>query len=285
MFYRLIRKPLEMGPASPYIRTNNDMVPEETSMSKKKAEAATPEAPEKETESAPVKPTAAVASTRTPLILAIVAIALAVFALASSMFGGGSMGVYEKLNSLESRLANVESLIADDKRNQVRAELKKILLSVRELSRVSDEDTRAQIAEIEKILDRMTTDTSKPEISEPIFRKSVSIEKIIGEKAAPAPEPEAMAEKPQQVAAPEPAPVKPKPAKKKTAAPEAVPAVTDKEAPAPEAAPPAAETIEPETKQPTVESQPTVNEEQKAADEAAAEQDTTTPVPPPATEK
>ncbi|MDQ7010678.1 MAG: hypothetical protein Q9M29_02545 [Mariprofundaceae bacterium] len=249
-------------------------------MSKKKAEA-TPETPEKETESVPVRPAAAVASARTPLILAIVAIALAVFATASSMFGGSSMGVYEKLNSLESRLANVESLIADDKRNQVRAELKKILLSVRELSRVSDEDTRAQIAEIEKILDRMTTDTSRPEISEPIFRKSVTIDKIIGEKAAP--EPEAVAGQPATPETPE-KEIESVP-KEKVTADETGPAAAEKETPAPEATPASDKSAKPEAGQPAAETPPPAEKAADTAEKEASAQETAAPVPPPATEK
>lgn len=274
-----MRKLLEMMPASPYIRIN--VLPKETSMSKKKEEAAAPETPEKEAGTTAPETPATDNSARTPLILAIVAIALAVFAAASSMFGSGSMGVYEKLNSLESRLANVESLIADDKRNQVRAELKKILLSVRELSRVSDEDTRAQIAEIEKILDRMTTDTSRPEISEPTFKKSVSIEKIIGEKAAPAPEPKAVAEQP---ALPEPEPVKATPEEKVSAA-EPGPAAADKEEPAPEAAPASDKSTQPEAEQPAARTPSPADKAEEVTGKESAGQETAAPVPPPATEK
>lgn len=237
-------------------------------MSKKKADTPAPETPKEEAQPTTVETTGADTSSRTPLMLAIVAIALAVFAAATSMFGGRNFGLYEKINSIEARLANVESLIADDKRNLVQGELKKILLSVQELSRLSDEETRAQISEVEKILNRMTTDTTETQISVPVFKKSVTIEKIIGEKmkTEPPTEPEVVVKERESVpikTAPEPAAVTPEPETPT----EVVTEAADKEVAAPDVVSETGESAGPEddSKEPAAEPQaPEIKEEQAA---------------------
>ncbi len=103
-----------------------------------------------------------------PILLSSLALLLAVFALAATLIGSKNMGVRQplddikaELSAMESRVDHVESLIATDKRGLVQSELKKMLLNLHELSRLGDDETKAEIARAEAILLRLSTPATR----------------------------------------------------------------------------------------------------------------------------
>ncbi|MDQ6959116.1 MAG: hypothetical protein Q9M24_08425 [Mariprofundaceae bacterium] len=115
--------------------------------------------------SATPKPTRA---SSVPILLSSLALLLAVFALAATLISSKNMGARQPLDDIKaelsamgSRVNHVESLIATDKHGLVQNELKKMLLNLHELSRLGDDETRAEIAKIEAILLRLSTPATK----------------------------------------------------------------------------------------------------------------------------
>jgi len=103
-----------------------------------------------------------------PILLSSLALLLAVFALAATLISNKNMGTRQPLDDIKaelsamgSRVNHVESLIATDKRGLVQNELKKMLLNLHELSRLGDDETKAEIARVEAILLRLSTPATK----------------------------------------------------------------------------------------------------------------------------
>jgi len=103
-----------------------------------------------------------------PILLSSLALLLAVFALAATLISSKNMGarqplddIKQELSAMENRMDHVESLIATDKRGLVQKTLKKMLFNLHELSRLGDDETRAEIARVEAILLRLSTPATK----------------------------------------------------------------------------------------------------------------------------
>lgn len=115
----------------------------------------------------PATPSPARASS-IPILLSSLALLLAVFALAATLINSKNMGarqplddIKEELSAMESRVNHVESLIATDKQGLVQKTLKKMLFNLHELSRLGDDETRAEIARVEAILLRLSTPATR----------------------------------------------------------------------------------------------------------------------------
>jgi len=98
-----------------------------------------------------------------PILLSSLALLLAVFALAATLINSKNMRAQQPLNdikgqlsAMESRVNHVETLMATDKHGLVQAELQKMLLNLHELSRLGDNETRAEISKAEAILLRLS---------------------------------------------------------------------------------------------------------------------------------
>jgi len=113
---------------------------------------------------------------------------LAVFALAATLISS-NMGTRQplddikgQLSAMESRVNHMEALMATDKHGLVQAELKKMLLNLHELSRLSDDATRSEISKVEMILLRLST---------PATSVKARVDLKSTEQPAPSDEPEA----------------------------------------------------------------------------------------------
>jgi len=103
-----------------------------------------------------------------PILLSSLALLLAVFALAATLINSKNMRAQQplddikgQLNAMESRVNHVETLMATDKHGLVQAELQKMLLNLHELSRLGDNETRAEISKAEAILLRLSMPTTR----------------------------------------------------------------------------------------------------------------------------
>lgn len=66
-----------------------------------------------------------------------------------------------KLAAVEHRVSHVEELLSTSRKDMVRAELKKMLLNLRELSRLADENTRAELSKAEAVLMRLSSPATR----------------------------------------------------------------------------------------------------------------------------
>jgi len=108
---------------------------------------------------------------RTPFLayaLSALALALAAIALVGMLKLNQRLNAQQpprelehKLAAVEHRVSHVEELLSTSRKDMVRAELKKMLLNLRELSRLADESTRAEIAKAEAVLMRLSSPATR----------------------------------------------------------------------------------------------------------------------------
>jgi len=98
------------------------------------------------------------------ILLSSLALLLAAFALAATLISNKNMGTRQpltdiqgKLNTIENRVDKVEASMATNKRDMVQAELKKMLLNLREMSQLGDNETKSEISKAEAILKRLSS--------------------------------------------------------------------------------------------------------------------------------
>jgi len=103
-----------------------------------------------------------------PLFLASLALLLAAFSLTATLISSKNMGAHQpldnirgKLSTIEKRVDQMETSIAANRRDLVQAELKKMLLALRELSQLGDNETVSEIAKAEAILQQLSSRKTK----------------------------------------------------------------------------------------------------------------------------
>jgi len=138
---------------------------------------------------APAAPPQAARSSSLPVLLSSLALLLAAFALAATLISNKNMGTRQPLNdikgqlsAMESRVNHMEALMATDKHSLIQAELQKMLLNLHELSRLGDNETKAEISKAEAILLRLST---------PATRVKAQVDLKSTEQAVPPDKPEA----------------------------------------------------------------------------------------------
>ncbi|MFQ5559665.1 MAG: hypothetical protein ACE5FU_03640 [Nitrospinota bacterium] len=85
-------------------------------------------------------------------------------------------GVFSTLEGLGQRLHIAETIVEEEKKERRRAEFQKILLGMKELSRLSDDGTRARIAEAVNIIEGLSPSAqAKPDLNLEFFKKQPGI--------------------------------------------------------------------------------------------------------------
>ena len=113
-------------------------------------------------------PSPSAPSSSIPVLLSSLALLLAALALAATLISNRNMdaqqstdNIKNKLSSIENRVDHMEALMATDKHSLVKAQLKKTLLNLHELSRLADKETKSEISRAETILLRLSTPATK----------------------------------------------------------------------------------------------------------------------------
>ncbi len=103
-----------------------------------------------------------------PVLLSVLALGLAAVSLAGLMKLNQRLNARQpdralehKVAAIEHRVSHVESLLTTSRHDMVRAELKKMLLNLQELSRLADDQTRAEIAKAEAVLLRLSSPATR----------------------------------------------------------------------------------------------------------------------------
>jgi len=119
---------------------------------------------EKEPRTTPPARPQPIRSSSIPVLLSILALLLAAFALSVALTGNKNMvarqpldDIKEELTAMRNRVNHMEALMATDKRELVQTELKRMLLNLHELSRLGDNKTRSEISKAEAVLLRLST--------------------------------------------------------------------------------------------------------------------------------